>query len=102
MGLFMYLGISSLPGNEMWERTIGIFKDKSVAPKERWSPIPVGVTRLFTGIQLACLATMFYVKQNPVVGVLFPVIIAGLAPLRFGLEKYGIVKTTYMEILDEE
>jgi hypothetical protein len=97
----MYLGISSLPGNEMWERTIGFFKDRTVAPKERWSSIPVTVTRSFTGIQLACLAAMFYVKESPI-GVLFPVLIAGLAPLRFALEKYGIIKKTYMEILDEE
>lgn len=101
MGLFMYLGISSLPGNEMWERTLGFFKDKSVAPKERWSYLPARATRRFTAIQLACLAAMLYVKESPI-GVLFPVVIAGLAPLRFALEKYGIVKTNYIAVLDEE
>ncbi|GKY91912.1 hypothetical protein MPSEU_000162800 [Mayamaea pseudoterrestris] len=102
MGLFMYLGVSSLPGNEMWERTLGFFKDRRLAPRERWSPIPTKVVRRFTYIQWACLALMCYVKQSRLIGVLFPVVIAGLAPLRYALERYGVVKKTYIEILDEE
>lgn len=101
MGLFMYLGTSALPGNEMWERIVGIFKDKSIAPKERWSSVPDKVTNLFTAIQVACLAAMFYVKESSF-GVWFPVLIAMLAPLRFGLEKTGIIKKEYMDLLDEE
>lgn len=85
----------------MWERTIGFFKDDSIAPKERWSKIPKNVTRLFTVIQVLCLGAMFWVKESRI-GVFFPVIIAWLAPLRFGLEKYGIIKKEYMDALDEE
>jgi hypothetical protein len=102
MGLFMYLGTSSLPGNEMWERVTGLFKDKTVAPKQRWSDkVPDKVTSTFTLIQVACLGAMFWVKESPF-GVLFPVVIAMLAPLRFALEKQGIIKKEYMDVLDEE
>mmetsp|Transcript_22334 Transcript_22334/g.28174 ORF Transcript_22334/g.28174 Transcript_22334/m.28174 type:complete len:588 (-) Transcript_22334:106-1869(-) len=101
MGLFMYLGTSALPGNEMFERIVGLFKDKSLAKKEKWSSIPKKVVNGFTMLQVACLGAMFWVKSSPI-GVLFPVIIALLAPLRFGLEKFGIVKKEYMDILDEE
>ena len=102
MGLFMYLGTSALPGNEMWERILGWFKDSSVAPKERWTDaVPTKVTTLFTVVQVVCLGAMFWVKESPI-GVLFPVIIAMLAPIRFGLENFGIVKKEYMDILDEE
>lgn len=101
MGLFMYLGTSSLPGNEMWERVIGLFKDKSVAPKERWSSVPAKIVNMFTFIQVVCLGAMLWVKESPI-GVLFPVIIALLAPIRFGLEKTGIVEKKYMDVLDEE
>lgn len=100
-GLFMYLGTSSLPGNEMWERIIGLFKDPSVAPKERWSIVPANVTRAFTLIQVACLSAMLWIKNSPI-GVLFPVVIALLAPLRFGLEKTGAIKKEYIDNLDEE
>jgi hypothetical protein len=102
MGLFMYLGTSSLPGNEMWERIIGLFKDPSVTPKERWTEsVPKHITTIFTLVQVGCLGAMFWVKESPF-GVLFPVIIAMLAPIRFGMEKTGIVKKEYMDILDED
>jgi len=102
MGLFMYLGISALPGNELWERVLGFFKDPTVAPKERWTDsVPSKVTTLFTVIQVACLGAMFWVKESPI-GVLFPVIIAMLAPIRFGMEKTGFIKKEYMDILDKE
>ena len=101
MGLFMFLGTSALPGNEMWERIKGLFKDSSVAPKERWAAVPRKTTTLFTAIQIACLAAMVYVKESPI-GVLFPVVIALLAPLRFALEKMGIISKENMAILDVE
>lgn len=101
MGLFMYLGISALPGNEMWERMIGAFKDETVAPKERWSAVPKRTVNLFTLIQVGCLGATFAAKESPI-GVLFPVIIALLAPIRFGLEKTGIINKEYIDILDEE
>ena len=102
MGLFMYLGTSALPGNEMWERIVGFFKDDSIAPKEPWTDtIPKKITNLFTLIQVACLGAMFWVKESPI-GVLFPVVIALLAPLRFALERSNVVKKEYMDILDSE
>lgn len=101
MGLFMFLGTSALPGNEMWERIKELFKDSSVAPKERWSAVPRKVSMLFTAIQIACLGAMVYVKESPI-GVLFPVVIALLAPLRFALEKTGVIKKEDMDILDED
>jgi hypothetical protein len=102
MGLFMYMGISSLPGNEMWERFLGLFKDKKVAPKERWTQqVPERHVKRFTYIQLACLASMFVVKESKI-GVLFPVVIALLAPLRFGLERFNMIPKRYIAILDEE
>lgn len=102
MGLFMYLGTSALPGNEMFDRIKGLFKDSSIAPKERWSDaVPKKIVTLFTGIQVACLGAMMWVKGSAI-GVLFPIIIAFLAPLRFGLEKTGIIEKEYMDVLDEE
>jgi len=102
MGLFMYLGTSSLPGNEMWERITGLIKDKSISPKEPWTnKVPTKIINLYTFIQVTCLGAMFWVKSSPI-GVLFPVVIAMLAPLRFGLERSGIIKKEYIEILDSD
>jgi hypothetical protein len=102
MGLFMYLGTSALPGNEMWERILGVFKDKNLAPKEPWTDkVPTKVTNTFTAIQVACLGAMFCVKSSSY-GVLFPVVIAMLAPLKIALEKTGVVSKENMDILDTE
>lgn len=88
--------------NYQWERIIGIFKDKSVAPKERWSDsVPTKMVNRFTAMQVACLAAMFYVKESPY-GVLFPIVIAMMAPLRFAIEKTGFIDKKYVDVLDEE
>lgn len=102
MGLFLFLGVSGLNGNEMWDRVLGLFKDTAVAPKMRWTgKVPAGVTRAFTLTQVALLGAMFWVKESPF-GVLFPVVIAALAPIRFGMEYFGFIKKEHVEILDEE
>ena len=102
MGLFMYLGTSALPGNEMWERIVGFFKDSKIAPEQPWTKtVPKSITNMFTLIQVACLGAMFWVKESHI-GVLFPIVIAMLAPMRFWLESSGIVKKKYMDVLDSE
>ena len=101
-GLFMYLGVSSLPGNEMYERMLDTFRDRDLAPTRRWSRrVSMTKTHIFTGIQVACLGALFAVIQSPL-GVLFPIIIAMLAPLRAFLEKSGLFNKYEMEALDAE
>jgi len=86
----------------MWERITGLIKDKSISPKEPWTnKVPTKIINLYTFIQVTCLGAMFWVKSSPI-GVLFPVVIAMLAPLRFGLERSGIIKKEYIEILDSD
>lgn len=101
MGLFMYLGISSLPGNEMWERITRVFQDKKIAPQARYSIVPTRVKNMFTFIQIMCLSAMLWIKSSSI-GVLFPIVIAMLAPIRFALEKMNIIQKEYMDILDAE
>jgi hypothetical protein len=101
-GLFLYLGISALPGNEMWERTLGMVKDESVAKSERWtSKVPKNIVNRYTLIQLACLASLCWIKGSSV-GVLFPVVIGLLAPLRYAIERYEVIPKRYIQVLDEQ
>jgi len=102
MGLFMYMGVSALPGNEMWERFLGLFQDKTVAPEQRWTnKVPQRMVKRLTYVQLACLGAMFWVKESPI-GVLFPILVALLAPIRFGLERFKIIPKAYMAVLDAD
>jgi len=101
MGLFAYLGISALPGNQMFERVKELFMDTSEITDTAWASVPRKIVNGFTLLQVACLVAMLYVKESPI-GVLFPIIIALLAPIRFGLEKFGIIEKKYMDILDAD
>lgn len=100
-GLFMFLGVSSLPGIEMWERTKELLKDPKKMKGQPWSGLRRRKVNLFTAIQIAALGAMFWVKGSPI-GVLFPVLIAALAPVRFGLEKFGIMSEEEMQVLDND
>uniref|UniRef100_A0A7S1UPF3 Bicarbonate transporter-like transmembrane domain-containing protein n=1 Tax=Grammatophora oceanica TaxID=210454 RepID=A0A7S1UPF3_9STRA len=99
-GVFMYLGFTSLQGLELWERIKGLFQDKSVAPKMRWSvAVPRLTTVVYTGIQMACVAAMMRVTKSKI-GVISPLMIAVLPLLRLGLMKSGLVKKESMNVLD--
>ena len=98
-GVFLYLGLTSLQGLELWDRIRGLFQDSSVAPKQRWSAAPKKLTNVFTIVQMTCIATLMWVKGSSF-GVAFPLIIALLPLLRFGLVNTGIVNRESMDILD--
>lgn len=98
-GVFMYLGLTSLFGLELWERVLGLFQDSSVAPKQRWSAVPRKTTTVYTLVQMACVAAMMWVTKSPF-GVISPVMIAILPLLRKLLVKTNVVDEESMEILD--
>jgi hypothetical protein len=103
--IYLYTqGVTGLSGIEMWERILGIFKDKSFEEtKHRWTDtVPRHIVNRYTAIQLLCLALMYGVKESQKVGVFFPVIIAALAPIRFALEKTNIIQRKCIEVLDAE
>lgn len=101
-GLFLYLGVSGLKGNEMWDRTKLLITDKALRPKAPWTNrVSPKKTNIYTLIQLSCLASMMWVKGSPI-GVLFPVLIAFLAPLRVLLVKMKLFSEQDMESLDME
>ncbi|TFJ88653.1 hypothetical protein NSK_000222 [Nannochloropsis salina CCMP1776] len=102
MGLFLYLGKSSLAGNQMWERLKLLITDPAQRPKAAWAQkVPFKVSAAFTGLQFACLGGMWALKSSPI-GVLFPLLIAALAPIRVAIEKLGWFDKKDLEILDSE
>ena len=102
MGLFLYLGKSSLAGNQMWERLKLIITDPAQRPKAAWAQkVPYKVSTAFTALQFACLGGMWALKSSSI-GVLFPLLIAALAPIRVFIEKVGWFKKADLDILDCE
>lgn len=102
MGLFLYLGKSSLAGNQMWERLKLVITDPAQRPKAAWAQkVPYKVSTAFTALQFACLGGMWALKSSSI-GVLFPLLIAALAPIRVGIEKMGWFSKKDLEVLDCE
>lgn len=101
-GLFLYLGTSSISTTDLWERALLFIADSRDIPKTK-EVKTVGLQRVkfFVAIQLALLGSMWWLKGTKI-GVLFPVLIGLLAPIRFALEKFKIFKKEELEVLDGE
>lgn len=89
-GIFLYMGVVSIKGNQFFERLNLWLTDPSLRPSTHYSRrVPLGTIHRFTLIQLACLAVLWLVKTGPsVVAILFPVVIALLAPIRLLIGRF--------------
>lgn len=81
-GLFLYMGFSSLNGNQFVERLKLLVTDPSRFPDY---PFVAGVQRSalygFTLLQAACLAALWQLKHSKL-GIFFPLLILALMPIR--------------------
>lgn len=88
-GYFAFMAIESLPGNQFWERLLLLF----TAPSRRYKiledphasfveTVPFKAIVVFTLLQLFYLISCFSITWIPVAGVLFPLLIMLLVPIR--------------------
>ncbi|XP_042516119.1 probable boron transporter 2 isoform X1 [Macadamia integrifolia] len=88
-GYFAFMAIESLPGNQFWERILLLF----TAPSRRYKvleechatfveTVPFKTIALFTIFQTAYLLICFGITWIPIAGVLFPLMIMLLVPVR--------------------
>ncbi|KAG5632176.1 hypothetical protein H5410_003893 [Solanum commersonii] len=88
-GYFGFMAIESLPGNQFWERTLLLF----TAPSRRYKVIeechavfietvPYKTVAFFTIFQSIYLLICFGITWVPIAGVLFPLMIMLLVPVR--------------------
>ena len=81
-GLFLFLGISSLAGNQFVARFKLLITDPDLLPPTPIArAVPRRSMRTYTAVQLGCLAALYGVKSSSI-GILFPVLIALLVPVR--------------------
>ena len=99
-GLFLYMGIVSMKGNQFFERLSLWATDPDLYPRTHFvRRVPKRVMHLFTLIQLICLVVLWVVKTSTW-GILFPLFIAILVPIRFAL---GLgFKKQHLDALDAE
>ncbi|MEP7366597.1 MAG: sodium bicarbonate transporter family protein [Acidobacteriota bacterium] len=99
-GLFLFMGVSSLRGNQFFERLLLWFVDPERYPADHYlRGIPRGIVHGYTAIQAALLALLWFVKTSAL-GILFPLIVALLVPIRFSLRRFFDDK--YLARLDNE
>lgn len=105
-GYFAFMAIESLPGNQFWERILLLF----TAPSRRYKlldkyhatfveTVPFKTITLFTLFQTVYLLVCFGITWIPIAGVLFPLLIMLLVPVRqYFLPKF--FKAPHLQDLD--
>ncbi|EAR20280.1 sodium bicarbonate transporter family protein [Nitrococcus mobilis] len=99
-GLFLYMGFVTLAGNQFFDRVTLWFTDRNLYPNTHYvRNVPRRIIHYFTAIQVACFAALWILKSSPI-GILFPVLIALLAPLRLWLDRF--FKREHLQALDAD
>jgi mannitol/fructose-specific phosphotransferase system IIA component (Ntr-type) len=99
-GLFLYMGIVSMKGNQFFERLSLWATDPELYPRAHFvRRVPRRAMHGFTLIQAGSLGVLWFVKASAF-GILFPLFIAVLVPLRFLLRKFFAEE--HLEALDAE
>lgn len=87
-GLFLYMGVGSMKGNQFFERLRLVVTDPALYPAVHYvRTVPSRTIHVFTAVQAACLAVLWAVKSSPA-GLLFPLFIALLVPVRALLARH--------------
>ncbi|PNY17869.1 boron transporter 2-like protein [Trifolium pratense] len=88
-GYFAFMAIENLPGNQFWERILFIFTASSRRYKvlegshaTYVETVPFKIIAVFTFFQTSYLLVCFGITWVPIAGVLFPLMIMLLVPVR--------------------
>lgn len=99
-GLFLFMGVVSMSGNQFFTRTSLWIRDPALYPSTHYlRRVPQKVIHAFTAFQAVCLAVLWIVKVSAL-GILFPLFIALLVPMRMLAGKF--IKEEYLEALDAD
>lgn len=102
-GIFLFMGVVSLGGNQFFERLMLLFVDPSLYPRTHYlRQAPVRVIHKFTAIQLVCFVALAVISLAPfpTLQLLFPLFIALLVPLRLLIGRF--FDKQHLDALDAE
>ncbi|XP_056152856.1 solute carrier family 4 member 1b (Diego blood group) [Lampris incognitus] len=81
-GIFLYMGITSLNGIQLWDRMLLLLIPKKYHPDEPYATrVSTGRMHLYTAIQIVCLAILWIIKSSPA-SLALPFILILTIPLR--------------------
>lgn len=103
-GLFLYMGVVSMAGNQFFERLNLWLMDASLYPSTHYTRhVPRATIHKFTLIQLFCLLVLGVVLglgETSPLGILFPLFLVLLVPIRHFIGRY--FKEEHLIALDAE
>jgi solute carrier family 4 anion exchanger 2 len=89
LGVFLFMGVSSLNGNELFERMALWPMEASKYPKYEYvQKVASARIHKFTVLQFVCLVILYALKSFKEVAVVFPFFIAALVPIRRSFERF--------------
>jgi mannitol/fructose-specific phosphotransferase system IIA component (Ntr-type) len=99
-GLFLFMGVVSMAGNQFFERIRLWVMDPSLYPTTHYiRRVPLKTIHLYTLLQLICLFVLGAVELSPL-GILFPIFVLLLVPIRFLAGRY--FSAEHLVALDSE
>jgi len=101
-GLFLYLAVTALYGNQMFERVLLLFTEQSAYPPNHYiRRVPQRKIHTFTACQVAQLLVLciFGFSPWPYMKMVFPLIILIFLPVRHKLIPL-VVSSKYLDVLD--
>ncbi|XP_075894575.1 solute carrier family 4 member 1a (Diego blood group) [Nelusetta ayraudi] len=100
-GIFLYMGITSLSGIQMWDRILLLITPKKYHPSDAYATrVSTMRMHLFTAIQLVCLALLWMVKMSPF-SLALPFVLILTIPLRMVMTG-TLFSTLEMKCLDAD
>ena len=104
-GLFLYMGFTTLGGNDFFDRIRLWITDPALYPKTHYiRTVPRKTIHAFTALQLLGLMSLWILKtakiQGFALGIFFPLLIALLVPFRMSMTRF--FDTEHLDILDAE
>ena len=83
-GLFLFMGVSSLNGLQMWDRLCLFFMPEKYQPDLTYlRRVPLSRVHLFTLIQVASLVCLWIIKDIKSISILFPIMVSYELSLHF-------------------
>lgn len=99
-GLFLFMGVASMAGNQLFERLRLWVMDPERYPTHYYlRAVPTSTVHKYTIVQVTCLGVLWAVKASAL-GILFPLFIALLVPIRMSMDKY--FHDEHLALLDAE
>jgi len=99
-GLFLYMGVVTLSGNQFFERLSLWVMDWDLYPSTHYiRKVPIRIVHSFTLMQTICLGILWFVKVSTL-AILFPLFIALLVPVRLVAGRF--FEPEHLEALDAE